>query len=119
MRTAAAVVLLLAGAGCASPGSAEDWTWSIECPKTVDKGSEFIFVVRTANAAGEPVAGVKFRYQIRWTGGTSNPLRHKGRTGDPMKTHARVEAGPATIVVVSENREGLETKVLESTFEVK
>ena len=122
MRIAFAVVLLAAGllwAGCASAGSAEDFKWSIECPRSVDKGAEFTFTVQTANEAGSAVDGVKYRYQILWTAGSSSPLRHKGRSGEPQKIHARMVAGPATIVVTCENRAGLDTKVLESGFEVK
>jgi hypothetical protein len=116
-KFASAVVLLLAG--CASPGTAEDFTWSIEAPKTADKGAEFTFVVRALSAAGQMVDGVKIRYQTVWPGGSPNPLRHRGRTGEPVKVHARVLPGPATILVLSENREGMEVKVAETTFEVK
>jgi hypothetical protein len=86
---------------------------------TVDKGSEFTFVVHASTAAGDAVPGVKYRYQIVWTRGNSNPMRHKGRTGESVKLHAHPDPGPATIVVISENRAGLDVKVLESTFEVK
>ena len=122
MKNILAVVSLaavVAVAGCASPGAAEDFKWSIECPKSVDKGSEFTFVVTTANPSGQAVNGMRFHYQIMWTGGSANPLRHKGHSGENEKVHARLAPGPATIVVTSENREGLETKVLESSFEVK
>jgi hypothetical protein len=36
-----------------------------------------------------------------------------------LQVHARLAAGPATIVATCENREGLEKKVLETSFEVK
>ena len=122
MKTAFTVVFMTAGAalaGCGTPGTAEEFTWAIENPKTVDKGAEFLFTVKATNAAGAAVDGVKFRYQILWTGGSSNPLRHSGRTGEAQRLHARMVAGPATIVVTSSNRDGLETKVVECTFEVK
>lgn len=119
MKAARCVVLLLAVAGCSSAGTAEDFKWSIECPKTVDKGAEFTFTVKTVDAAGQPVEGVKYKYQILWTAGSANPLRHKGRSGEPVRLHARMAPGPATLVVTCENREGLDTKVLETGFEVK
>ncbi len=106
-------------AGCASPGTAEDFKWSIDCPKTVDKGAEFLFTVRTTNPAGVAVSDVSYRYQILWPGGTSNPLRHGGRSGEPEKVKARMATGPATMVVTCDNRQGLDVKVLEATFEVK
>jgi hypothetical protein len=122
MKSAFIVVSIVAAAaisGCASPGSAEDFKWSVECPKSVDRGAEFSFVVKTENSAGQAVDGVKFRYQILWTSGSSQPLRHKGRSGDREKVHAHLVSGPATIVITSENHEGLEAKVLETGFEVK
>jgi hypothetical protein len=105
-------------AGCGAQAAAEDFTWSIDCPKTVDKGAEFRFTVRSAIDAG-PVEGVSYRYQILWPGGSSHPLPHKGRTGEAEKLHARQAAGPASIVVTCSNRAGQETKVLEFAFEVK
>jgi hypothetical protein len=71
------------------------------------------------NAAGEAVNGVGYRYQILWTGGSTNPLRHRGSTGEGEKVHARMVAGPATIVFTCLNRAGLDAKVLETSFEVK
>jgi hypothetical protein len=122
MKVAGFVVSLLAVAalaGCGASGLAEDFKWSVECPKTVDRGAEFAFTVTALSAAGEPVKGVSYRYQILWTGGSSNPLRHRGATGESEKVHARMVAGPATIVFTCPNREGLEAKVLEATFEVR
>lgn len=122
MRTWRAVVSIVAAAalaGCARPGTAEEFTWSAEVPKSVDRGTEFTIVVRAQNAAGQPVTGVKYRYQIVWTGGSSNPLRHSGLTGEMEKIRARVVPGPATILFTCVNRAGLDTKVLESSFEVK
>jgi hypothetical protein len=119
MKIRAAVVFMAAAlAGCGARGTAEDFTWSIDCPKTVDKGAEFFFTVASSTAAG-PVEGVTYRYQILWPGGSTNPLRHKGRTGEAQKVHARLAVGAATLVVTSENRAGLETKVAECTVEVK
>jgi hypothetical protein len=119
MNNVRIVVSLLALAGCATPGTAEDFKWSVECPKTVDRGAEFLFTVTAAKASGEAVNGVGFRYQILWTGGSANPLRHRGSTGESEKVHARVTTGPATIVITCLNRQGLDTKVLEASFEVK
>ena len=122
MKQVAVVVSLLAVAalaGCGTAGVAEDFKWSIECPKTVDRGAEFAFTVTAVNAAGEAVSGVTYRYQILWTAGSSNPLRHRGSTGESEKVHARLTTGPATIVVTCPNRAGLDTKVVEATFEVK
>jgi hypothetical protein len=122
MKNAVFVVSLLALAalpGCGATGVAEDFKWSVECPKTVDRGAEFAFTVTAANAAGEPVKGISYRYQILWTGGSSNPLRHPGATGQSEKVHARMTTGPATIVFTCPNREGLDAKVVETSFEVK
>ena len=110
---------LAAGAGCASPGTAEDFKWTVEAPKIADKGAEFAFVVRTVNAEGGEVGGVPFHYQIHWTGGSSAPLRHGGETGEARKIRARMVPGPATILVTSLNREGLDVKVAEAVVEVK
>lgn len=121
MRNIASVVSLLAAlalAGCGTSGVAEDFTWTVDCPKSVDRGAEFLFTLHAARA-GEPVKGVSYRYQILWTGGSSNPLRHRGSTGEPEKVHARMTTGPATVVFTCANRAGLDTKVLEATFEVK
>lgn len=106
-------------AGCKSAGTAEEFTWSVECPKQVDRGAEFLLVVKTTNSAGAAVSGVIYRYQILWPEGSPNPLRHKGSSGESEKVRARVIPGPATIVFTCPNREGLETKVLETRFEVK
>ena len=122
MRHGAFVVSLLAVAGlagCGAAGVAEDFKWTVDCPKTVDRGAEFAFTVHSVNAAGEAVTGVSYRYQILWTGGSSNPLRHRGSTGSSEKLHARLVSGPATIVVTCPNREGMDLKVVEATFEVK
>ena len=119
MKIVLSVVSLLAITGCASPGVAEDFVWLVSCPKTVDRGAEFEFVVRSCTAASKPVNGVSYRFHILWPGGSANPLRHRGSTGEPIKLHARMSAGPATIVVTCPNRDGLDTTVLETTFEVK
>lgn len=122
MRTIVAVVFIAGSAalsGCAQKGTAEDFTWSAEVPKTVERGTEFTLTVRAKDGAGQPVDGVRYRYQILWTGGASNPLRHTGYTGEPEKIRARVVAGPATIVFTCLNRAGLDAKVLEAGFEVK
>jgi hypothetical protein len=106
--------------GCASPaGYAEDFKWSVDCPKSVDKGAEFTLVVHTLNAADQPVDGVKYHFQIMYTGGSSQPLRHKAHSGEVAKVKAHLAPGPATIVFTSENRTGVQVKVLETTFEVK
>jgi len=123
MKPWRAVVLMAAAlAGCAlSSVAAEDLTWGVACPKAVDRGAEFSFTVGSyvTNSGGITATGVEYRYQILWPGGSSNPLRHKGRTGEPQKVHARLEPGTATLVVTCENRAGQETKFAGCTFEVR
>ena len=130
MRLLAAILsgALMAGlGGCAAPGTAEDFKWALDVPKQVDKGTEFHLKVTasrsTASAEGvassEEVDGMPFQYQIHWTGGSSAPLRHKGWTGEPVKVRARMVPGPATVLVTSANKDGLEVKVAEATVEVK
>jgi hypothetical protein len=111
-------VMALLG-GCKSVGTAEEFTWSADLPKDVDRGAEFTLLVKTVNPAGAAVNGVSYRYQILWPQGSANPLRHKGVSGDPEKVKARMVTGTATIVFTCPNREGLDVKVLESKFEVK
>ena len=111
------VVALLGG--CKSAGPAEEFTWAVELPKEVDRGAEFTLLVRATNSAGVAVNGVFYRYQILWPQGSTNPLRHKGVSGEPEKVKARMATGPATIVFTCANREGLDVKVLEGRFEVK
>lgn len=115
----AAVLLFFPLGGCSVPGTAEDFAWSLEVPKSVDKGADLVFRVLTHNAAKEPVDGVKYHYQILWTGGSSNPLRHTGRTGEDERIRSRLAAGPATLVVTCVNRSGNLIKVGEAGFEVK
>ncbi len=122
MKSVLSAVLLSSLAvlgGCASPGTAEEFTWSIEVPKTVDKGAEFALLVKTVREPDLAIEGVEYRYQIHWTGGSSAPLRHRGATGEGVKVRARMAPGPATILVTSENRDGLDVKVLEAVVEVK
>jgi len=110
---------LLILASCVSAGTAEEFEWTVDCPKSVDKGAEFTFTVRTVRAGGPEVLGVSYRYQISWTGGSGSPLHHRGTSGAVSKVHARMTPGPATMVVTCPNREGLDVKVAEATFEVK
>jgi hypothetical protein len=121
MKSLAVVVSIAVAAlgGCKQIGTAEEFTWSVELPKEVDRGAEFTVIVRTTNSAGAAVNGVTYRYQILWPQGSANPLRHKGASGEPEKVKARMVTGPATIVFTCPNREGLDVKVLESKFEVK
>jgi hypothetical protein len=118
MRLAAIMACAL-GAGCALPGTAEDFQWSIDCPKSVDKGAEFLFTVKTANAAGAAVPGMSYRYQIQWPGSDGPTVRHGGTSGEAEKVRARMLPGPATMVVTCYNRKDLDVKVLEATIEVK
>ena len=125
MKRAMAAAALLALAGC-TPGTIEDYKWSVECPPSVDKGTEFNLRVNTTKAgtpaeggSEESVDGVPFHYQIQWTGGTSAPLRHTAYSGDPVKIGARMVPGPATILITAQNREGLDVKVQETKIEVK
>jgi hypothetical protein len=119
MRKFLAVVSLLGLESCASPGTSEDFNWVVECPKTVDRGAEFSFTVRTTKGAGSEVAGVSFRYEILWAAGSGSPLRQRGTSGTPLKAHARVVQGPATLRITVENREGRAVTVAEAAFEVK
>lgn len=126
MKRAMTAVALLALAGCTT-GTSEDYKWTVECPQTVDKGTEFNLLVHTARTptsaeegAGEKTeGGVPFHYQVHWTGGSSAPLRHTGYSGEPVKIRARMSAGPATILITALNREGLDVKVQETKIEVK
>jgi len=119
MRYLLIVVPLLALISCATPGTAEEFQWSIECPKSVDKGAEFVVTVHAVRAGGAEVAGVTYRYQILWTAGSGNPLRHKGATAVQERVHARMIPGPATMVITCLNKEGVDVKVAETSFEVK
>ncbi|HVR84399.1 MAG TPA: hypothetical protein VMU54_08820, partial [Planctomycetota bacterium] len=119
MRHLIMVVPLLALWSCASAGTAEEFQWSVECPKSVDKGGEFTFTVHTIRPSGPEVAGVTYHYQILWTAGSGSPLRHKGSSAALERVHARMVPGPATMVVTCENKQGLDVKVAEATFEVK
>ena len=125
MKRAMTAVALLALAGCTT-GTIEDYKWTVECPATVDKGTEFNLLVKTSktgeSAEGpveNPSGGVPFHYQVHWTGGSSAPLRHSGYTGEPVKIRARMAPGPATILITALNREGLDVKVQETKIEVK
>ncbi len=118
MRSLLAVVSLLGLASCAGPGTSEDFKWTVDCPKSVERGAEFSFTVRmTKDVAGE-VAGVGYQYQITWAAGSGSPLRQRGTSGTPMKAHARVLQGPATLLISAENLEGKAVKVVEAAFEV-
>jgi hypothetical protein len=119
MRTLLAVVSLLGLASCAGPGTSEDFKWTVDCPKSVERGAEFGFTVRTAKGSAGEVAGVAFRYEITWAPGSGSPLRQKGSSGTAVKAHARVLQGPATLVISAENREGQAVKVAEAAFEVR
>jgi len=119
MRQLLIVVPLLALVSCATPGTAEEFQWSVDAPKTVDRGAEFVFTVHAVRAGGPEVAGVTYRYQILWTAGSGSPLRHKASTAATERVHARMVPGPATMVVTCVNKEGIDVKVAETTFEVK
>jgi hypothetical protein len=125
MKRAMTSVAFLAIAGCTT-GTMEDYKWSVDCPPTVDKGTEFNLLVNTIKTAGSaegaadaPAEGVPFHYQIHWTGGSSAPLRHTGYSGEAVKIRARMSPGPATILITALNREGLDVKVQETKIEVK
>ncbi|HLY12253.1 MAG TPA: hypothetical protein VKW04_23320 [Planctomycetota bacterium] len=119
MRNAVLLLPLLALVSCASAGTAEEFQWTVECPKTVDKGAEFPFTVRTVRPNGPEVPGVTYHYQILWTAGSATPLRHKGSSGALEKIHARMAVGPATMVITCANKDGVDVKVAETSFEVK
>jgi hypothetical protein len=125
MKRAMTAVALLALAGC-TKGTIEDYKWTVECPQTVDKGTEFNLLVNTSHksesadgATESPAGGVPFHYQVQWPGGTSMPLRHNGYSGEPIRIRARMSPGPATILITALNREGLDVKVQETKIEVK
>ena len=126
MKRAMTAVAFLAIAGCTT-GTMEDYKWTVECPPTVDKGTEFNLLVNTIRtgqsaegaATESPAGGVPFHYQIHWTGGSSSPLRHTAYSGEPVKVRARMSPGPATILITALNREGLDVKVQETKIEVK
>ncbi len=119
MRKLLAVVSLLGLASCAGPGTAEDFKWTVDCPRSVDRGAEFAFTVRAAKGAAGEVVGVGYRYEITWAAGSGSPLRQRGTSGTPMKAHARVVQGPATLVISAESREARPLKLAEAAFEVK
>jgi len=119
MRRVLGGLPLLILASCASAGTAEEFTWAVDCPKSVDKGAEFAFTVRTSRPGGAEAPGVPYRFQISWAGASGSPLRHRGTSGAAAKMHARMTPGPATLVVTCPDREGLDVKVAEVTFEVK
>jgi hypothetical protein len=119
MRKLLAVVSLLGLVSCAGPGSAEQFQWTVDCPKSVAPGAEFTFTVFAAKAGEGRVTDVRYRYEIAWPPGSGSPLRQHGSTGTPSKAHARVVPGPATLVIFGENREGAAVKVAEAGFEVK
>lgn len=117
------LALSVAGAGvwtgCYVAGTAEEFKWTLEVPKSVEKGAELVFRVTASNAAGEQINGVKYHHQTLWPGGSTSPLRHTGRTGEEERIRARLMAGPATLVVTCEDRSGVLIKVGEAQFEVK
>lgn len=119
MRVRPAVVLLLGLAACSSPGRAESYRWSVECPKAVDRAAEFRFTVRTAAEGGAEAPNVPYRFEITWPPGAGVPLRQAGRSGAAQPVHARVIPGPARLVILGADRDGALVKVAEAPFEVK
>jgi len=117
IRIAAVVVCLLGLASCAGPGTAEDYRWSVDCPKSVERGAAFQFTVHAMSADRKDVAELPYRYEIAWAAGS--PLKQGGTTGTPSAAHARMVAGPATLVVRGIGRNGAEVKVCDAAFEVK
>jgi hypothetical protein len=129
MRIAALVLVVtgvLGATGCAASGTAEDFTWAVDCPKTIDRGSEFNVTVRSSKSmeaeAGleqKEISGVTYHWQIQWPGGSSAPLLHAARSGEVLKIRARLSPGPATLLITSVNKSGLDVKVAELSVEVK
>lgn len=105
--------------GCASAGTAEEFTWAIECPKTVDQGAEFSFMVTTTRTGGPVVPGVRYFYQIDWAGGGEHHPHHTGWSGTAEIARVALHPGKAHMIVTCDNKGGVEVKVLETTFEVK
>jgi hypothetical protein len=113
------VGMALLAAGCVSHGVAEDFKWKAEVPASVDKGLDMIFQVFATDGAGVQVKGMKYHYLVQWPGGTSNPLRRMGRTGENEKVRAGLQTGTALMVVTCADRSGNQAKVDEVKFEVK
>jgi hypothetical protein len=123
---AVAALGLLGLSGCASPGTAEDFAWAIECPKSVDKGAEFNLTVRSSKLMeADPklekteISGITYHWQIQWNGGSPAPLLHAARSGEAVKIRARLSPGPATVLITSLDKSGLDVKVAEAKIEVK
>ncbi len=121
MKIFTPLVLVLASAlaGCARGDYINDHKWAVEAPKEVAKGSDLQFKVTLLNAEEKPEEGVDFHYQILWPGGTVQPLRHPGRTGEDQKRRASLQPGTAKVVVTCANKDGATVKVAEASVEVK
>ncbi len=119
MRQPVLFTAILALASCASAGTAEDFQWTVDCPRSVDRGAEFTFAVHAVRPGGMEMAGVPYRYLILWAAGSGNPLRHQGSSGKPVEVHARMGAGTAKIVITGVSRDGQDVKLAETSVEVK
>jgi hypothetical protein len=119
MRSSLVSISLLALIGCASAGTVDEYRWSVDGPKSVERGAEFTFRVRTIRAGGAEVPDVPYRFQITWPAGGGNPLSHEGMSGTAQKVHARMAFGPATLIILGVAKDGKEAPVAQASFEVK
>jgi hypothetical protein len=119
----AALVLPLAAVAALSGCTAHDYVtehkWTIEAPTEVMKGTEFPFKVKLVDAQEKEADGVGYHYQIHWPGGSVQPLRHAGWTGEEQKRRASIVPGTATVVVTCADKDGAVVKVAEAKVEVK
>lgn len=110
-------LLLLGLSGCATAGVAEDFTWAIQTPSPVQRGSVFQFTARATRVSGKVVNGVAYRYEIRASGG--NATSGTGYTGEPQKVRAPLTSGPAVLVLTCPDRKGRDVEVQKAPFDVK
>jgi hypothetical protein len=112
MRLSAAVVCLVGLASCAAP-VAEDYRWTLDCPKSVERGAGFQFTVHAAHGQSPNTTDLPYRFEITWPAGAGSALRQGGVTGTPSKAHARMVPGPATLVILVG-----EVRVCEAAFDI-
>lgn len=100
MHRAALVVCLVGLASCAGPGAAGEYQWTLDCPKSVERGAGFQFTVHAAKGDQKDVADLAYRFEIAWPADGGHPLKQAGVTGTPTKAHARMAAGTATLTIL-------------------
>jgi hypothetical protein len=119
MRSGILAVALLALVACGSAGTAEQFRWTVDCPKSVERGAGFAFTVHATRPDGSDAEGVAYRYEILWGPSGGSPLKQGGTSGTAQNVHARMAAGPATLVVTGVDKSGRDVKVAEAAFEVR